>query len=50
MVKVVIVCTSASDLNGHATGLWVEELAAPYYIFAEASFDVVLASTKGVFN
>ena len=29
--KVVLVCTSANDLQGHKTGLWIEELAAPYY-------------------
>jgi putative intracellular protease/amidase len=47
MVKVVIVCTSASDLKGHPTGLWLEELAAPYYIFAEAGYTVVIASVAG---
>lgn len=44
---VVIVCTSASDLKGHPTGVWIEEFAAPYYIFKEAGFDVVLASVAG---
>jgi putative intracellular protease/amidase len=44
---IAIVCTSASDLNGHETGLWVEELASPYYLFLEAGYDVVLASPKG---
>jgi hypothetical protein len=29
--KVVLVSTSANDLQGHKTGLWIEELAAPYY-------------------
>lgn len=30
--QILIVCTSASDLGGHPTGLWIEELAAPYYV------------------
>jgi len=47
MVKVVIVCTSAGELKGHPTGLWIEELAAPYYIFKDAGFDVVIASPDG---
>jgi len=47
MPKVVIVCTSASDLNGHKTGVWLEELAFPYYIFRESSYQVVVASPKG---
>jgi putative intracellular protease/amidase len=47
MVKVVIVCTSAPDLKGHATGVWMEELADPYYIFTTAGYDVILASPAG---
>lgn len=47
MVKVVIVNTSAAFLGDHPTGLWLEETAAPYYVFKEAGFEVVLASTKG---
>lgn len=45
--KIAIVCTSATDLNGHETGLWMEELASPYYIFLEAGYEVVLVSPKG---
>jgi putative intracellular protease/amidase len=45
--SVVIVSTSASDLNGHTTGLWIEELAAPYYIFTNAGYTVTIASPKG---
>lgn len=30
MTKVVLVSTSAPELKGHKTGLWIEELAAPY--------------------
>ncbi|KAL7563132.1 hypothetical protein ACA910_012313 [Epithemia clementina (nom. ined.)] len=47
MVKVVLVCTSASELGGHPTGLWLEEAATPYYLFKEKGYDVVIASTAG---
>jgi len=47
IMKVVLVATSASDLQGHATGLWIEELAAPYYKFKEADYEVVVASPAG---
>lgn len=45
--KIVILSTSAAYLGEHATGLWLEEAAAPYYLFKEAGHEVVLASTKG---
>ena len=35
MTKVVLVATSATSLQGHDTGLWIEELAAPYYEVSE---------------
>lgn len=47
MTKVVLVATSATELQGHVTGLWIEELAAPYYIFKKAGYDVVVASPAG---
>jgi len=47
MTKIILVSTSATELNGHATGLWLEELAVPYYQFKEAGFDVVIASPAG---
>lgn len=47
MVKVVLVCTSASELKGHPTGLWIEECATPYYAFLDKGYDVVLASPAG---
>lgn len=47
MPKIVIVSTSADDLSGHPTGLWIEELATPYYIFKEAGHEVVVASPAG---
>jgi putative intracellular protease/amidase len=45
--KVVIVSTSESDLKGHKTGVWLEELAVPYYLFRTKGYQVVVASTKG---
>jgi len=47
MVKVVLVATSASDLKGHSTGLWLEEIAAPFYAFTEKGYEVVFASPAG---
>lgn len=47
MTKVVIVATSAAELKGHPTGLWIEELANPYYQFKNAGYDVVIASPAG---
>jgi len=45
--QIVIVSTSAPFLEGHPTGLWLEELASPYYKFKAAGFDVVIASILG---
>lgn len=42
-----MVCTSAGELKGHPTGLWLEELATPYYLFVEQSFEIVIASPAG---
>ena len=49
MTKVAVVTTSHSDLGdtGKKTGLWFEELAAPYYVFKDKGYDVVVASIKG---
>ena len=47
MVKIVLVSTSASECKGHPTGVWLEELAAPYYLFLEKGYEVVLASPNG---
>lgn len=47
MTKIVLVATSAAELKGHATGLWIEELAVPYYQFKNAGYDVVIASPSG---
>jgi len=44
-----MVLTSHSDLGntGKKTGFWLEEFAAPYYIFKDAGAEVVLASPAG---
>jgi putative intracellular protease/amidase len=48
-VKILMVLTSHDTLGstGRKTGFWLEELAAPYYVFKEAGVEVVLASPKG---
>jgi putative intracellular protease/amidase len=48
-MKVLLVLTSHDELGdtGRKTGFWLEELAAPYYRFRDAGFDIVLASPKG---
>lgn len=33
--------------SGQPTGLWISELAEPYYVFKEAGYDVTIASPKG---
>jgi len=45
--KVVILCTSASDFQGHASGAWSEEVTGPYYTFTGKGCEVTLASIKG---
>ncbi|EIE23769.1 class I glutamine amidotransferase-like protein [Coccomyxa subellipsoidea C-169] len=45
--KVLTVSTSADALGGDATGLWLEELAAPYLILKSKGHDVTIASVKG---
>lgn len=45
--KVVIANTSASELKGHKTGVWLEELAVPYYLFRAKGYQVLVASIKG---
>ncbi|HBP30732.1 MAG TPA: type 1 glutamine amidotransferase domain-containing protein [Advenella kashmirensis] len=48
-MKVLLVLTSHDTLGdtGKKTGFWLEELAAPYYVFKEAGADITLASLKG---
>jgi putative intracellular protease/amidase len=49
MMKVLIVITSHDQLGdtGRKTGFWLEELAAPYYVFKDARAEIALASPKG---
>ena len=49
MAKILIVLTSHDKLgdSGHRTGFWLEELAAPYYVFKDAGAEVTLASPEG---
>ena len=48
-MKILIVLTSHDQLGttGKKTGFWLEELAAPYYIFRDAGIDMTLASPLG---
>jgi putative intracellular protease/amidase len=48
-MKVLMVLTSHDRLGntGRKTGFWLEEFAAPYYVFKDAGADVTLASPKG---
>lgn len=48
-MKILMVLTSHDRLGdtGRKTGFWLEELAAPYYVFKDAGFEITLASPKG---
>jgi putative intracellular protease/amidase len=48
-MKILIVLTSHDKLGNteQKTGFWLEEFAAPYYVFKDAGADVTLASPKG---
>src|ERR1700754_4232499 len=48
-MKVLMVITSHDQLGntGRKTGFWLEELAAPYYVFKDAGAEITLASPKG---
>ena len=48
-MKVLVVLTSHDQLGntGRKTGFWLEELAAPYYVFKDAGAQITLASPKG---
>jgi len=47
--KILIVLTSHDQLGntGRKTGFWLEEFAAPYYVFKDAGVEITLASPKG---
>lgn len=48
-MRILMVVTSHDELGdtGRKTGFWLEELAAPYYVFKDSGADVTLASPKG---
>jgi putative intracellular protease/amidase len=48
-MKILMVLTSHSELGntGKKTGFWIEEFAAPYYVFLDAGASVTIASPKG---
>lgn len=47
--RILMIVTSNSRMGdtGQSTGLWAEELAAPYYALVDAGAEVVLASPAG---
>jgi putative intracellular protease/amidase len=48
-MKILMVLTSHDQLGttGHTTGFWLEEFAAPYFVFRDAGVELTLASPKG---
>ncbi|MEU5715340.1 type 1 glutamine amidotransferase domain-containing protein [Streptomyces sp. NPDC020403] len=53
MPSVLFVLTGADhwtlkDGTAHPTGFWAEELAAPHRVFAQAGFDITIATPGGV--
>jgi len=48
-MKILMVLTSHSELGntGKKTGFWLEEFAAPYYVFVDAGVSLTLASPQG---
>jgi putative intracellular protease/amidase len=48
-MKILFVLTSHNELGntGKKTGFWIEEFAAPYYVFHDAGFEITIASPKG---
>ncbi|MDR9762882.1 type 1 glutamine amidotransferase domain-containing protein [Rhizobium redzepovicii] len=49
MSKILMVLTSHDRLGdtGRKTGFWLEEFAAPYYVFKDAGAQIAVASPKG---
>ncbi len=47
--RVLIVATSHGKMGstGHQTGVWLEELAVPYYVLLDGGAEVTLASVRG---
>jgi putative intracellular protease/amidase len=48
-MKILMVLTSHDQLGetGHKTGFWLEEFAAPYFVFRDAGVELTLASPNG---
>lgn len=48
-MKIAMVLTSHDQLGntGRKTGFWLEEFAAPYFVFRDAGVNLTLASPKG---
>lgn len=48
-MKILMVLTSHDRLGntGKPTGFWLEEFAAPYYVFVDAGAEVTIVSPKG---
>jgi putative intracellular protease/amidase len=48
-MKIAMILTSHDELGttGKKTGFWLEEFAAPYYVFQDAGVELTLASPKG---
>jgi putative intracellular protease/amidase len=48
-MKILMVLTSHDQLGntGRTTGFWLEEFAAPYFVFRDAGVQLTLASPKG---
>ncbi len=48
-MKILMVLTSHDQLGdtGNKTGFWLEEFAAPYYVFKDAGADITVVSPKG---
>lgn len=48
-MKILMVLTSHDQLGntGRKTGFWLEEFAAPYYVFRDAGVQLTLATPKG---
>src|SRR6478609_2774859 len=48
-MKILMVLTSHDQLGntGEKTGFWLEEFAAPYFVFKDAGIELTLASPKG---
>ena len=48
-MKILMVLTSHDRLGntGRKTGFWLEEFAAPYFVFRDAGVELTLVSPKG---